>query len=476
MDKVIIKRKVGDKTEELELNSLASQTANGLMSAADKKKLDGIAAGATVGDANAVKKSGDTMTGDLTIQKTNGRFNFINPVGDSTIGSKVQSYNAVCFYDKNNKVIGLLDCAINASNNYVVTGIKVCNGTVQGALNFFAYDDGLIYATVPTQPDDKVGSTSLMNRTNSDNRYILKNNGIANGYLQIVNNGIPGLYFFNKSYDPDTWTNYSNSIHYIAVLRDANNKEFGYILTKQQASGAKQLIFDLYMGDVHRILVFSVDKDTYQPYLTISNSPPAADNSNAMATTYWVRQRIAAATGKAATAFSLGAETASLMSLGNKSGINAEVLETALSCVKEEASQRIFFGFDYELDGESWFFTYDLFDQQNFSENAILAGSGETVSVFARDCGGYLAELQMEPEKYLELYKYAVQEHKQAIMRESLQRKEQIRNAESEEAIRSLLDGWGLLELYEEKRKAAARIDDVQHQDIEEPELLPEEI
>ena len=99
--------------DNLKIN--ASRSAAGLMSAADKTKLDGIAAGAQVnsitgvkgnsensyrtGNVNltsanigAVEKSGDTMTGDLTVENS-GESNIASKCTDSGVTVYLNSYN-----------------------------------------------------------------------------------------------------------------------------------------------------------------------------------------------------------------------------------------------------------------------------------------------------------------------------------------------------------------------------------------------
>lgn len=88
----------------------ATQSANGLMSAADKKKLDGIAAGAQVNPNMALylALAGGTMTGRLTIQMAGNGLVFKNPDDVAASATTAQRWTYIEMLDKNSVRIASL--------------------------------------------------------------------------------------------------------------------------------------------------------------------------------------------------------------------------------------------------------------------------------------------------------------------------------------------------------------------------------
>lgn len=140
----------------------------------------------------------------------------------------------------------------------------------------------------------------------------------------------------------------------------------------------------------------------------------------------------------------------------------ADVRRDALARIDAATSAAILAGFDYDIDpgtgaAESLHFSYDSFDQQNFADSAsvaMLAMSGTeglptSVNWNAYrnqtpESGGELVRLTLDPQGFLALYTAGALAHKAVQMELGGQRKAAAEAAESVEALRALLAGWGL--------------------------------
>lgn len=104
----------------------------------------------------------------------------------------------------------------------------------------------------------------------------------------------------------------------------------------------------------------------------------------------------------------------------------------ARAAIDAETSAAILAGFDYAVDGETLHFSYDSFDQQNFSDtaNACLmlkagaAGLPESVDWNAYRTGGELVRLTLTADEFLGLYAGGALAHKAACMAAGGARKE----------------------------------------------------
>lgn len=140
----------------------------------------------------------------------------------------------------------------------------------------------------------------------------------------------------------------------------------------------------------------------------------------------------------------------------------ADVRRDALARIDKATSAAILAGFDYDIDpgtgaAESLHFSYDSFDQQNFADSAsvaMLAMSGTeglptsvTWNAYRNhspESGGELVRLTLDPQGFLGLYTAGALAHKAVQMELGGQRKAAAEAAESVEALRALLAGWGL--------------------------------
>lgn len=184
-------------------------------------------------------------------------------------------------------------------------------------------------------------------------------------------------------------------------------------------------------------------------------TPLGAAAEGQIATANWTRARISAATGKAASAFSLGSPEVAVMSIDgleacawNAGIINPDMIKAAYSAIKDNITQRIFEGFYYEIGGEEYFFTYDLYDQQNLADAALLANSGvDEVSLFARNENWELQEIVTPFNEAIAVWKYGVM-RKKSLMSERLTMKKAVEECSSYPELELLLEDMGLLESY----------------------------
>lgn len=109
--------------------------------------------------------------------------------------------------------------------------------------------------------------------------------------------------------------------------------------------------------------------------------------------------------------------------------------EEQFAAIDAEISSAILAGFDYAVDGVSYHFSYDAFDQQNFADTANVAllaqmggkGLPESVPWNAyknwQDGQGELVRLTFTAESFLALYTGGAVAHKAARMAEGGARK-----------------------------------------------------
>lgn len=98
----------------------------------------------------------------------------------------------------------------------------------------------------------------------------------------------------------------------------------------------------------------------------------------------------------------------------------------ARAAIDAETSAAILAGFDYEVAGETLHFSYDSFDQQNFSDtaNACLMlkagaqGLPDAVEWNAYRADGELVRLTLTADEFLGMYAGGALAHKAACMAE----------------------------------------------------------
>lgn len=111
--------------------------------------------------------------------------------------------------------------------------------------------------------------------------------------------------------------------------------------------------------------------------------------------------------------------------------------------IDAETSAAIIAGFDYEIDGTPYHFSYDAFDQTNFADTAnmcqlALAGTPglpESVTWNSYTAGGELVQQTFDAASFLTLYTAGAMAHKAARMAEGGARKAKVAAAETLEAV-----------------------------------------
>jgi hypothetical protein len=97
--------------------------------------------------------------------------------------------------------------------------------------------------------------------------------------------------------------------------------------------------------------------------------------------------------------------------------------------IDEQASAAILAGFDYEVEGQLLHFSYDAFDQQNFSDAAnnalaaLMAGQPLELEWNSYDASGALVSLTLDASRFLALYQQGACTHKVMQMSIARQRK-----------------------------------------------------
>ena len=221
--------------------------------------------------------------------------------------------------------------------------------------------------------------------------------------------------------------------------------------------GLPSFSFRIYFNDTSKSFTMGLRNVNGAAYRTFwLDTPPADDNTGTAATTGWVRARIASATGKAATAFAL-AQTGPL-ALDLASGeacawqddmISPAMLEAARTAIKNATAAQIFAGFSFTVKERAYFFTYDLYDQQNIADAAILGNADRNASVFGRGSDGEMTEIELEPREARELHQYASASHKASIQRKGLALVRKMEAAQGRQELEGLLNENGLYQAYQ---------------------------
>lgn len=123
-----------------------------------------------------------------------------------------------------------------------------------------------------------------------------------------------------------------------------------------------------------------------------------------------------------------------------------ELKEQKIRQIDAETSAAILAGFDYTINGTSYHFSYDSFDQQNFSDTAnmcqlAIAGTeGIPASVvwnsYLED--GTLVQQTFDAQSFLALYTAGAMQHKATQMTIGGQRKAKVWAAQTKEEIEAI--------------------------------------
>ena len=121
-----------------------------------------------------------------------------------------------------------------------------------------------------------------------------------------------------------------------------------------------------------------------------------------------------------------------------------EELKTAKKArIDAETSAAIAAGFDYAVDGVTYHFSYDSFDQQNFADTAnvcLMKQSGmpglpDSVTWNAYTPGGELERLTFDASGFLALYAGGAMKHKNGTMQRGGERKAAVEAATTPEEV-----------------------------------------
>lgn len=123
-----------------------------------------------------------------------------------------------------------------------------------------------------------------------------------------------------------------------------------------------------------------------------------------------------------------------------------ELKADKVSQIDQETSNAILAGFDYTINGISYHFSYDSFDQQNFSDTAnmcqlALAGTpGLPTSVVWNSYlpDGTLVQQTFDAQSFLALYTAGAMQHKATQMTIGGQRKAKVWAAQTKEEIEAI--------------------------------------
>ena len=135
-----------------------------------------------------------------------------------------------------------------------------------------------------------------------------------------------------------------------------------------------------------------------------------------------------------------------------------EVKTNTLSLIDSTTTRNIISGFYYTINGEQLHFSYNIEDQQNFSDtfNGIamkklmgFENLPETIDWngwrnHTTNFKGELVVLTLTPDDFLNLYTQGALVHKQTHLEIGKQRKKAVENASSVDEINNLLKEWNI--------------------------------
>lgn len=132
-----------------------------------------------------------------------------------------------------------------------------------------------------------------------------------------------------------------------------------------------------------------------------------------------------------------------------------EVRIAALSRINAATSKAILAGFEYAIDNETLYFSYDSFDQQNFADTAngalLVLQNVEGVPTtvvwngyrnHTKEQKGELVRLTLDVSKFLDLYIKGALVHKNTQMELGGERKAIISNCTTIESIEMHMKSW----------------------------------
>lgn len=120
-----------------------------------------------------------------------------------------------------------------------------------------------------------------------------------------------------------------------------------------------------------------------------------------------------------------------------------ELKRDKINQIDQETSLSILSGFNYTINDQEYHFSYDAFDQQNFSDTANMCqlalsgveGLPKTVTWNSYLEDGTLVQQEFDAESFLKLYTSGAMVHKASKMQIGGQRKLKVAEAQSEEEL-----------------------------------------
>ena len=120
-----------------------------------------------------------------------------------------------------------------------------------------------------------------------------------------------------------------------------------------------------------------------------------------------------------------------------------DIKQDKKSLIDAEASAAILAGFDYTVDGVTYHFSYDAFDQQNCADTANVCimkqagmpGLPDSVTWNAYTPDGELARLTFDAPGFLALYAGGAMKHKNETMQRGGERKAAVEAATTAEEV-----------------------------------------
>lgn len=425
--------------------------ANAAITAAGEASSIAVAAQQTANAAQQagstkVNKTGDTMSGDLTIEKSSPTFFGKTPDLDITDTSFSQTKYGAKFQtlDKDGEILSSCDYAVFATGNVMNRfrlRRRIDGDIVEEDAGLVMESDGGSWFKIPMPPLTSNGQYAAITALWANSKFLPLVGGTINGPIQFKSTYNEFIGITKETLDASEAFPSENK-HIQINIKDKNGAVIGNLQFSQYTSGnfSAQLnafayeeghtgeISHRYQGNI------SVNVNNEGKTSTSAPNPVAGANNQSIATTYWVNQKLGT-----------GASTIALASLDETAEDYVETLEIkkldAIAQINSEAQQAIYMGFPYEIDGIEYRIGYSYLDQINLNGDAILAmqNPGKLMPFRCMDEMGQVVWLDIPTETILAIQKYGITQHRDIIRRAADVKKARIMAAINDTQIQTIM-------------------------------------
>lgn len=425
--------------------------ANAAITAAGEASSIAVAAQQTANAAQQagstkVNKTGDTMSGDLTIEKSSPTFFGKTPDLDITDTSFSQTKCGAKFQtlDKDGEILSSCDYAVFATGNVMNRfrlRRRIDGDIVEEDAGLVMKSDGGSWFKIPMPPLTSNDQYAAITALWANSKFLPLVGGTINGSIQFESTYNEFIGITKETLDASE-TNPSENKFVQINIKDKNGILIGNLQFSQYTSGnfTSGLLAHAYTqgheGELayrhQAAITVGVNKEGNS--FTQAPTPWFGSNGDYIATTKWVNQKLGA-----------GASTVALSSLNEIDENYVETLETkklkAIAQINSGAQQAIYMGFSYEINAQEYIIGYSLIDQFNLNSDALIAmqNPGKLMPFRCMDETGQAVWLDIPTETILAIQKYGITQHRDIIRRAADEKKERIMAAINDTQIQTIM-------------------------------------